>query len=608
MTGQFDLQWQAVEASDPSKILTASQKAAEAYNQAIKDQIKVADTMFNNAQQHKMNEVQQAMDALSLEEYNAPDARAKFDELIANKTQEIGGFNAANQLTLDTIWDKRGDTLVDRNRNALNLESQEYKVGGERDNRIITDYGNTVAAMELKIAEVAKLPVSEQRDTLLSSLQTERDNYVSTFEQTYPHLAIGGKTTAHTASNDLLKSKVTGVENENSYYDAMVTGIYPQFSAYVEARKEVGDRYAGVNDIEDPKEKANKIAERDSALNKVDSEFSDISEGLKDPRMLAALNKKLKQDLNDAATNELEREKRLAEINALDVGAQATATNAQANMLGAQADTAEVAAGIQNGASDREEAQKNQAAETNKAVVIASAKNVGLSENFANEVLGTDGRIDNNKAVAAVNTIGKALTEEYNLGAPKGANEHMSWRTSKGAQPYVTDFEDKVALNPYLKTAFDELSKNLSGVDKTLLYMGIATMPIYEVELINPNGFRSGTTREKAATNLITQARKSWKASYMLGATSVASKRIDWVASQQGMDSATWLSANKKNLNHIGLFQSPNLISAQLSPPSVDNWSRTPPPPPSNKKGSTKETGKTAQSRVTQGKVMSGGR
>ena len=127
MTGQFDLKWQPVQASDSSRLLAASQEAAEAYNKAIKDQIKVFDTMFNNAQQHKMNEVQQALNAFSLEDYNAPDARAKFDKIAANATKEIGGFNADNQLTMDTIWDKRGDVLTDRATAQFNLNDAERK-------------------------------------------------------------------------------------------------------------------------------------------------------------------------------------------------------------------------------------------------------------------------------------------------------------------------------------------------------------------------------------------------------------------------------------------------------------------------------------------------
>ena len=124
MAGQFELKWQPVEASDSSKLLAASQEATDAYNKAIKDQIKVFDTMFNNAQQHKMNEVQQAVNALTLEQYNAPDARAKFDESITNAFKDIGGINAANQLTMDTVWDGLDKVLIDKGLNQFDYDKK----------------------------------------------------------------------------------------------------------------------------------------------------------------------------------------------------------------------------------------------------------------------------------------------------------------------------------------------------------------------------------------------------------------------------------------------------------------------------------------------------
>lgn len=168
MAGQFDLKWQPVQASDSSKLLAASQEATEAYDKAIKDQIKVFDTMFNNAQQHKMNEVQQALNAFSLEDYNAPDARAKFDEIVANASKEIGGFNAANQLTMDTIWDKRGDVLSDRATAQFNLNEAERKDTAAKDKEFIDDAVGKFATAGV-LAEQAK--TDEERSSYLNQQQ-----------------------------------------------------------------------------------------------------------------------------------------------------------------------------------------------------------------------------------------------------------------------------------------------------------------------------------------------------------------------------------------------------------------------------------------------------
>lgn len=606
MTGQFDLKWQPVQASDSSRLLAASQEATDAYSKAIKDQIKVFDTMFNNAQQHKMNEVQQAVNALTLEQYNDPNARAKFDESITNAFKDIGGINAANQLTMDTVWDTRGDTLTDRKSNALNLENQEYKVGELRDTQIYTNFGNTTAAMDRKIDEVSKLPQSEQRDTLLNSLKTERDNYVKAFEQTYPNLMIKGMNAAGEATTSILESERKRVDTENSFYDSMVNGMYPQFSAYAEARKEVLGRYTDIDSIEDTKEKTAKIAERDSALTKVDTQFKDVGELLKDPRMMAALNKKWEQELAAAANDSLQREQLLARIEALRTQSKVAIQTANTDQFRAEVTAAEVAAGITQRTTTETEKQNKQAAETNRAAAIASAGNIGISENTAKSMLGADGRVDNTKAVSVINSIGKGFQEDYNLGAPKGSNDFMAWKGSEYAQSYVTDFNIRVKANPKLLDTFSELSKGLSGTDTTLLYMGIARLPSAEIESLTSR-WTSGTTRERVATSIINQSRKTWKDSYMMNTASLMSKHIDWVASQQGMTNQEWMQANRNNLTHALAFQSSDFIGSQLSPMGVDNWRRIPPSSSSGNGNNTK-TGDIARNRVGNSKVMSGGR
>lgn len=576
MAGQFDLKWQPVQASDASRLLAVSQEATEAYDKAVKDQIKVFDTMFNNAQQHKMNEVQQAVNAFSLEDYNAPDARAKFDEIVANASQGIGGLNAANQLVMDSVWDKRGDTLVNRETDKLNLESLGLAVGDKRDADTITNFGQTRAAMRAEIDRVNKLPQSPERDALLGQLELSLADYETAFKTSHPDLWIRGDNATVNATTSQREAKVAAVDTENKLYDSMVNGMYPQFSAYAEAHKEVLDRYGDVDSISDAKEKATKTAERDAALAKVSTQFKDVDTWLKDPRMMASLNKRWQQELDAAANDALKREEILAKINATYIGAQADLTRAGAAVTTAEANAARAANEIIQDGVDASNKQAEQAAEFTKETLKASAKTYNIPDSRVKAILGKDGKINNAAAVTELNRLGGIFQEEYNLGAPKASTDFARWVTSNSATYYRKEFEARTKANPELKNRFDVVTKNMSQRDKTLLYIGMATQPMEEVEKIIPVWYRTGSVATNTAKNLINIGSKTFRERYMADATSIMSRHIEWVATSQGMTSQDWLKANRANLGKALAFQSSTTIADQIGSSGTDNWNKIP--------------------------------
>lgn len=238
MAGQFDLKWQPVQASDASRLLAVSQEATEAYDKAVKDQIKVFDTMFNNAQQHKMNEVQQAVNAFSLEDYNAPDARAKFDEIVANASQGIGGLNAANQLTMDTIWDKRGDVLSDRATAQFNLNEAERKDTAAKDKEFIDDavgkFATAGALVQQAKTDEERATYSGQQRQILEDVLSRGDEYYTQFQTAYEAFEIdrlkrqGNK---ETAEDDYAKSQGSNFARQVDALETSQAGLDAEYKA-----------------------------------------------------------------------------------------------------------------------------------------------------------------------------------------------------------------------------------------------------------------------------------------------------------------------------------------------------------------------------------------
>lgn len=569
--------WQQVKPTDVSNYLEGMDRAYTNQQQAIKDQIKVFDTALANAQQHKMNEVQQAVNALSLDQYNSPDAKVKFEEVIASVGKGIGGFDAANQLILDSVWDKRGDTLRDRETGKLNLESLGLAVGDKRDADTTTNFGQTRAAMRAEIDRVKKLPQSPERDALLGQLELGLADYETAFKTSHPDLWIRGDNATLSATTSQREAQVAASDTDNKFYDSMANGLYPQFSAYAEARKEVQDHYKDIDGIKDEKEKAAKIAERDAALAKVSTQFKDVDAWLKDPRMMASLNKRWQQELDAAANDALKREEILAKINALNVGAQADLTRAGAAVTTAEANAAKAANEIlQDGKAATDKANK-EAIEVNKATYMASAKASGLDAKRLEAMMGSDGKLNNTNAVTELNSLGKKFQASYDRGAPAAATNFASWASTPSGKFYATMYNQRAKeYGSDFTEAFSTLSYGLEDTEKTLLYIGMATAPSETVQLTFDRFYRSGTTRTNAVTSLIKKGREYWRKNYMTEATEEMSQYIEWVATQQGMTAQDWLKSNRANLKHALPFQSSSQIAAQISGGSTDNWNKIP--------------------------------
>lgn len=437
MAGQFDLKWQPVQASDPSRLLAASQEAVEAYNKAIKDQIKVFDTMFNNAQQHKMNEVQQAVNAFSLDDYNAPDARAKFDEIVANASKEIGGFNAANQLTMDTIWDNRGKTLIDKGIDQLN-----YNKSARTEATDVRQYDAESTAN-----------VVYTLSAMLSDLPTDSEEYKNISTQIQD--ILGKFTSKHPDGVELLNAALDKIDSdrlarEQDRVNKLVDLDAPVYFDYIGKAAELSARRAQAESLQGDERTIalNKIALDEAALQK--RYGADFIKSLQDPRVLARMEQYAYDMLTKRQISEAEYKKTIADIEnarkALEIKKQAVEVQEQAVKVQAQ-DVANrhtvetdknaltlyrIQNEIQNrggGSSGRSSSEVKAATDRN----VGRLTSMGVSKALALSFIGEDGEVNPSKVLASVlNQANRYKIEENNGNLyNKDAMPYTSWVIEK---------------------------------------------------------------------------------------------------------------------------------------------------------------------------------
>lgn len=427
MAGQFDLKWQPVQASDSSKLLTASQEATEAYDKAIKDQIKVFDNMFNNAQQHKMNEVQQALNAFSLEDYNAPDARAKFDEIVANASKEIGGFNAANQLTMDTIWDKRGKTLIDKGIDQFNYnKSARTEAIDVRQ----FDAENTANVVSTLRDMLPSLPADSEE---YKNVSTQIENIIGTFTSKHPDGVELLNVTLDKIDSDRLA-------REQDHVNKLVDLNAPVYFDYIGKAGELGARRAQAESLQGD--------ERTTALNKIALDEAalkghygtDFTNSLQDPRVLARMEQYTYDMLSKRQISEAQYQKTIADIEnakkALEIKAQAVEVQRMGvevkRDLGEQQNAIDLFRaqnGGGGGSSGRLSSEVKAATDRN----VGRLTSLGVSKDLASSFIGEDGEVNPSKVLASVlNQANRYQTEENNGNLySKDAMPYTSWVAQK---------------------------------------------------------------------------------------------------------------------------------------------------------------------------------
>ena len=467
MAGQFELKWQPVEASDSSKLLAASQEATDAYNKAIKDQIKVFDTMFNNAQQHKMNEVQQAVNALTLEQYNAPDARAKFDESITNAFKDIGGINAANQLTMDTVWDGRDKVLIDKGLNQFDYDKKartEYTDVRAFDT---TNTANVLSTLEGMLPNLT--PDSEEHKNVSAQIK----NITEQFAAKYPDgvVDLGAEldkieTNAATRKQEQVKSLVD--LNAPVYFD------YLSKVSVLSGRRTEAEKLQG-----DEKVKAlNEISLDEAALK--NSYGSDLPQAMKDPYILAGMEQyayelfsqrkiseaQLQKTLNDIYVS---KEKLKLEDKAINASIYATDMGYKSDQERNAVDLYKVTA--DGGSSGNSEKQIKDATDRN----VTRLTSLGVPKDVAKGFIGDDGELNPHKMVAtALGYANNIKTQQNNRGIfdPK-ATPYSSWITGEARTLAKTNGVTEGEFTIY-KDLAEKYGKNNEPLKRAIVMAGLS--------------------------------------------------------------------------------------------------------------------------------------
>lgn len=448
MAGQFDLKWQPVQASDSSRLLAASQEATDAYSKAIKDQIKVFDTMFNNAQQHKMNEVQQAMNALSLEEYTAPDARAKFDESIANAFKAIGGINAANRLTLDAVWDGRGNVLSKRALDQYNLNDEERKDKDAEDKAYIDDEVGKFSTLGV-LARQAK--TDEERSSYLGMQQGVLEDvigrgyeYYTKFQRAYKKFETddltqeGSKETARTAL-----AKIQG-EDFAQQADALITSQAGLDQMFKEGKISETDYQTQSKSIADTLQKINGIIALSPSMK---GYFASASEALVNSRQdRANAQAKLNSNL------EYNTAKTAALYGGLEVAQGRLALDAQGQQYDEARDAQKDAAKAIQGSID----------DKTNAIMSELGKPWESSRGEIKQLFNSDGKIDPSKSLKLLQTIVQRVAKAEATATNQIGGTYTEWLSSKEGQATYKLFTDKQGTWNDVSRYINNNSKNSS--------------------------------------------------------------------------------------------------------------------------------------------------
>lgn len=401
--------WTNVEAIDATDVINSAYKNAELQNKAFKQLTEAGADVFKYAQQHKLNEVEQEINAMNLDQFQTADKATLIDDLITKYGTDIGGFDAANINSINKYVDGRDTTLI---KDALDSFDYDSKSRKNTTEAMQYDADNTADVIHNLSNTAGLLPDGHpDKDKIYQQIETLTEQFIDK----YPSGSTFLNRSLQSIKDGDKEAKTKKLRLDNAYADEAVKSYGPAYISYLTQSSAIKDREAKANKLEDPK--ARKQALADIAFDKaaLTSHYgSEMIESLKNPLILARLEQNAYNDFHAKRMNEVEYKAAISAIkNAkreLDIKEYSINVSAQTASEGhaVQLAVAEARGDGSGGSSKEVKARR----ETNLNRIIDMDINKELAAGF----IGDDGEFSPAKTLAtALNHANKLKTNENNL-------------------------------------------------------------------------------------------------------------------------------------------------------------------------------------------------
>lgn len=435
--------WTNVEAIDATDVINSAYKNAELQNKAFDKLASAGADVFTYAQQHKLNEVEKEINAMTLDQFQTTDKAALIDDLITKYGTDIGGFDAANINSINKYVDGRDTTLIKDELDTFDHASKSRK--------------NITEAMKFDADNIANL-IHDLTKTasLLPDGHTDKDkidqqieNLRRKFITKYPYGNNAINRAIQSIINDDKKAKTEEMQLDNAFADEAIKLYAPIYISYLSQSDAIKAKEAEANKLEDSEAKKQALADIAFAKAALTAHYgSEVIESLKNPLILARLEQVAYNDfhskrMNDveykAATSAIENAKKELDIKkyGIDVSAQTASEGHAVQLAGIEAK------GDGSGSSSSEVKARK---ETNLNRIIG----MGVDKKLAAGFIGDDGEFSPAKTLATVIAHANGLkTNEDNLFNTAYDETYSHWLNTKAIQMAKQMRVSEKAFNAY---------------------------------------------------------------------------------------------------------------------------------------------------------------
>ncbi|MPW63533.1 hypothetical protein C0208_01670 [Moraxella catarrhalis] len=417
--------WTNVEAIDATDVINSAYKNAELQNKAFKQLTEAGADVFKYAQQHKLNEVEQEINAMNLDQFQTTDKAALIDNLITKYGTDIGGFDAANINSINKYVDGRNTTLIKDAADAIDLSSKSRKNTTEA---MKYDADNTADVIHNLSNTAGLLPDGHpDKDKIYQKIESLTEQYMTK----YPSGSTFLNRSLQSISDANKKAKTESIRLDNAHVDEAVKLYGSAYTSYLTQSSAIKAKEAEANKLEDPE--ARKKALDDIAFDKaaLTAHYgSELIESLKNPLILARLEQNAYNDFHAKRMNEVEYQAAISAIK--NAKKELEIKEAKVNndyKLGEQENAINYTKATSGGDGSGGSSKEVKARKENNVNRLTS---VGLTEEQALGFIGENGEFNPNKVLASTLAYANKLHTQHSNSHIQGSKISASeWFTKE---------------------------------------------------------------------------------------------------------------------------------------------------------------------------------
>lgn len=417
--------WTNVEAIDATDVINSAYKNAELQNKAFDKLASAGADVFTYAQQHKLNEVEKEINAMTLDQFQTTDKAALIDDLITKYGTDIGGFDAANINSINKYVDGRDTTLIKDELDTFDHASKSRKNITEA---MKFDADNIADVIHNLTKTASLLPEGHpDKDKAYQQIETLTEQFIDK----YPSGSTFLNRSLQSIKDADKKAKTESVRLDNAYADEVVKLYGSAYINYLTQISAIKAKEAKANKLEDSEAKKQALA--DIAFDKaaLTSHYgSEMIESLKNPLILARLEQVAHNDFHSKRMNEVEYEAAISAIKNAEEELKIRWAKVQNDReLGEQKNAIDRLETTNGGDGSDGSSKEVKARKENNVNRLTS---VGLTEEQALGFIGENGEFNPNKVLASTLAYANKLHTQHNNSHIQGSKVSSSeWFTKE---------------------------------------------------------------------------------------------------------------------------------------------------------------------------------